>query len=130
MFAAAAVAGCGAASQPAGVADAAAADVDSRQPDAEGTFNPPDGPPMDAPPPDGRSFDAALLDAPLPDGPLPDAAGPPPSPTGLRACAADSQVTLAFDTVPGATSYDLYVGSAPGVTPQSMQIHRCQRWPQ
>jgi hypothetical protein len=96
------------------VADAAAAQVDSRQPDAEGTFHAPDGPPMDGRPPDAQSSDA-----PLPDASLPDAAGPPPSPTGLRACAADSQVTIAFDAVLGATSYDLYVGSAPGVTPQN-----------
>ncbi len=42
----------------------------------------------------------------------------PPGPvTTLSIAVADSTVTLQWDPVPGATSYDLYRGTEPGVTP-------------
>ena len=41
----------------------------------------------------------------------------PPTPTGLTATAASGQVTLSWAASPGATSYNVYYGTAPNVTP-------------
>ncbi|MEZ4268070.1 MAG: Ig-like domain-containing protein [Myxococcota bacterium] len=44
---------------------------------------------------------------------------PPPAPTGLAATAGAGGVTLTWTASPGATSYTLYLGFAPGVTAQN-----------
>ena len=43
----------------------------------------------------------------------------PTPPTGVTAVAGDGQVNLSWTPVPGATSYAIYWGTSPGVTPQN-----------
>jgi hypothetical protein len=40
----------------------------------------------------------------------------PSAPTGVTAASGDGQVTIGWDPVAGATSYNIYMGAAPGVT--------------
>lgn len=40
----------------------------------------------------------------------------PAIPTGISATGGDSQITVGWDTVSGATSYNIYYGTSPGVT--------------
>jgi fibronectin type 3 domain-containing protein len=44
---------------------------------------------------------------------------PPSAPTGVRTAPGNQQVTVAWTYVPGATSYNLYWSSSPGVTPST-----------
>jgi len=45
--------------------------------------------------------------------------GTVPAPAQLRATALDNSVRLDWEAVPGASSYNVYAGTAPGVTPSS-----------
>jgi len=44
---------------------------------------------------------------------------PPSAPTGVQAVAGNGQVTVSWNAVAGATSYNLYWGTSPGVTKQN-----------
>ncbi|MGZ8450364.1 MAG: fibronectin type III domain-containing protein, partial [Candidatus Deferrimicrobiaceae bacterium] len=52
----------------------------------------------------------------------PDATPPPGAPTNIRASAGDNQVTVSWDNVAGATSYNVYYGTATGVTTASTEV--------
>jgi hypothetical protein len=52
----------------------------------------------------------------------PDATPPPGAPTNIRASAGDNQVTVSWDAVTGATSYNVYYGTATGVTTASTKV--------
>ncbi len=52
----------------------------------------------------------------------PSATPPPGAPTNIRASAGDTQVTVSWDSVAGATSYNIYYGTATGVTKASTPI--------
>ncbi|MGB5196638.1 MAG: fibronectin type III domain-containing protein [Candidatus Deferrimicrobium sp.] len=52
----------------------------------------------------------------------PDATPPPGAPTNIRASAGDNQVTVSWDNVTGATSYNVYYGTATGVTTASTKV--------
>ena len=52
----------------------------------------------------------------------PDATPPPGAPTNIRASAGDNQVTVSWDSVAGATSYNVYYGTATGVTTASTKV--------
>ncbi len=58
----------------------------------------------------GFELAAALVEGVSPPPP------PGPVPTGVAAMAGDGRVTLAWNPVAGATSYNVYMGTAPGVT--------------
>ena len=52
----------------------------------------------------------------------PSATPPPDIPTNIRASAGDNQATVSWDSVAGATSYNIYYGTAAGVTTASTAI--------
>ena len=52
----------------------------------------------------------------------PSATPPPDIPTNIRASAGDNQVTVSWDNVTGATSYNVYYGTATGVTTASTKV--------
>jgi len=52
----------------------------------------------------------------------PSATPPPDIPSNIRASAGDNQVTVSWDSVAGATSYNIYYGTSTGVSKTSTQI--------
>jgi fibronectin type 3 domain-containing protein len=52
----------------------------------------------------------------------PSATPPPGIPTNIRASAGDTQATVSWDSVAGATSYNIYYGTAAGVSKTSTKI--------
>ena len=62
---------------------------------------------------DGESAVSAEISA------TPAAAPPPAAPTGVTATAGNGQVTVSWSAVAGATSYNIYYASSPGVTTAS-----------
>jgi fibronectin type 3 domain-containing protein len=50
----------------------------------------------------------------------PSATPPPDIPSNIRAAAGDNQVTVSWDSVAGATSYNVYFGTSAGVTKASV----------
>lgn len=52
----------------------------------------------------------------------PSATPPPDIPANIRASAGDNQATVSWDSVAGATSYNIYYGTATGISKTSTQI--------
>ena len=52
----------------------------------------------------------------------PSATPPPDIPSNIRASAGDNQATVSWDSVAGATSYNIYYGTATGISKTSTQI--------
>jgi fibronectin type 3 domain-containing protein len=49
------------------------------------------------------------------------AGGNTPAPSGVQAAIVDGNISLTWDTVPGATSYRVYMASEPGVRRSNLQ---------